>query len=272
MLSHNLLEGKRGLIFGALNEKSLAWAVAKQCYAEGAALVLTNSPIALRMGSTQQLGDEIGAPVIEADATSTDDLKRLLSETQAALGGKIDFVLHAVAMSQNMRRGRAYENLDYKYMQQTLDVSALSFHKFLQTAYQSDAIAEYGSVVALSYMAAQRAFHEYDDMADAKALLESITRNFGLVYGKKRHVRVNTISQSPTLTTAGSGIEGFNRFVNIADQTAPLGNASSEELAQMCVMMFSDYTRKVTMQNIFHDGGFSSVGIQLQETDFLKQS
>lgn len=271
MLNHQLLRGKRGLIFGALNENSLGWAVAKQCAAEGAQIVLTNTPIALRLGELRHLADTIGAPVIAADATSVDDLKKLLTESQQLLGGKLDFVLHAVAMSQNLRRGKSYEDLSYNYLQQTLDISAVSFHKLLQTAYQLDALNEYASVVALSYIAAQRAFQEYNDMADAKALLESIARNFGLIYGRTKKVRVNVVSQSPTLTTAGGSINFFQRFYSIADHTSPLGNASAADCANMCVMLFSDYTRKVTMQTLYHDGGFSLTGIQIDSDDKWQQ-
>lgn len=263
MLGHGLLQGKRGIIFGALNEHSLAWSVAEQCAAEGAQLVLTNTAIALRMGGLQNLADSIGAPVIAADATSLEDLENLFTEAQERMGGKIDFVLHAVAMSQNLRRGRTYDNLSYNYLQQTLDISAVSFHKLLQTAHKLDALNEYASVVALSYIAAQRAFQGYNDMADAKALLESISRNFGLIYGKEKKVRINIVSQSPTMTTAGGSINYFERFYQIAEHTSPLGNASADDCAGMCVMLFSDYARKITMQTIYHDGGFSSTGIQV---------
>ncbi|MBR1929271.1 MAG: SDR family oxidoreductase [Paludibacteraceae bacterium] len=263
-MTHNLLDGKRGIIFGALNSKSLAWAVAKQCVAEGAKLVLTNTPIALRLGQIQQLAQETHSAIITADATNTDDLQHLFIEAQNILDGKIDFVLHAVAMSQNIRRGKAYQEADYNYMQQTLDISALSFHKLLQTAYQLDALNEYASVVALTYIAAQRAFQGYNDMADAKALLESIARNFGMIYGRQKRVRINTVSQSPTPTTAGTSIgNGVDRFFEISDHTSPLGNANQQDCANFCVILFSDYTRKVTMQNLYHDGGFSTTGIQL---------
>ncbi len=264
-MTHSLLNGKRGIIFGALNEQSIAWKVAEQCAAEGASLVLTNTAVALRFGTINQLAEKTNATVIPADATKIEDLENLFTQAQEALGGKIDFVLHAVAMSVNMRKGKAYEELDYNYLNQTLDISAISFHKMLQVAHRQDALATGASVLALSYIAAQRAFLGYNDMADAKALLESITRNFGLIYGREKGVRINTISQSPTITTAGSGIAGFKDFFEIADKTSPLGNASAEECANMCVMLFSDYTRKVTMQNIYHDGGFSSVGAQTFE-------
>lgn len=261
-MQHQLLAGKKGIIFGALNEQSIAWAVAKKCKEEGADIVLTNTPVALRLGTLQQLATTINATVIPADATNLADLTELFTQAQQVLGGKIDFVLHAVAMSVNMRKGRPYEDLDYNWLNQTFDISAISFHKMLQTAYKLDALADYASVLALSYIAAQRVFSGYNDMADAKALLESIARNFGMIYGQKRHVRINTLSQSPTKTTAGAGIQGFQDGFNLAEQTAPLGNATAEDCANMCAVLFSDYTRKVTMQNIFHDGGFSAVGIQ----------
>lgn len=259
-MTHNILQGKRGIVFGALNEQSIAWAVAKQCAEEGAKIVLTNTPVALRFGQTNELAEQTGSIVIPADATSEADLENLFIKAQEELGGKIDFVLHSVAMSQNMRKGKSYEELDYNFYHQTIDISAISFHKMLQVAYRLDAIAEYGSVVALSYIAAQRAFDGYNDMADAKALLESIARSFGLIYGRKKHVRINTLSQSPTKTTAGSSISGFTDFFTIADQRSPLGNASAYNCAKMCVMLFSDYTQSLTMQNIYHDGGYSTTG------------
>lgn len=259
-MNHQLLAGKRGIIFGVLNEQSIAWAVAKQCYEEGATLVLTNTEVALRLGTVRQLAPTLHADLIAADATNLADLEQLFEQAQTALGGKIDFVLHAVAMSPNIRKGKPYENLDYAFLNKTLDISAISFHKMLQTAYRLDALAQGASVVALSYLAAERAFAGYNDMADAKALLQSIARNFGLVYGREKGVRINTLSQSPTPTTAGSGITGFAEGYALADKLSPLGNATAEDCARMCCMLFSDYTRKVTMQNLYHDGGFSTTG------------
>ena len=271
-MTHNLLEGKRGIIFGAINEQSLAWAIAKQAHEEGAKIVLTNTPIALRFGKLQDLAKTLDAEIIPADATNEDDLKNLLVKAQESLGGKIDFILHAVAMSSNIRKKREYNNLNYTFYQQTLETSAISFHKLLQIAFELDAIAEYGSVVALTYIAAQRTYARYNDMSDAKALLESITRNFGMIYGEKKHVRINTISQSPTITTAGSGIDGFSTFFKISDYISPLGNASAQECAEFCVTLFSDYTRKITMQNIYHDGGFSTTGMSNKYIDFLENT
>lgn len=267
-MSLQLLKGKRGIIFGALDENSIAWKVAEKAHEQGAKIVITNAPIALRMGEIFKLGEKLNAEVIPADITQVDDLENLFQESMKILGGKIDFVLHSVGMSPNVRKGLPYTNLDYNYLNKTLDVSAVSLHKVLQVAYQMDAINEWGSVVALSYIAAQRTYSSYSDMAQAKAMLESIARSFGYHYGKKRKVRVNTISQSPTVTTAGTGVGGFKSFYAYAHCMSPLGNATSEECADYCIVMFSDLTRKVTMQNLFHDGGYSTMGI----SDTLIQS
>ena len=263
-MTHNLLKGKRGIIFGALNEDSIAWKVAVKAAEEGAQLTLSNTPMALRMGTLDNLAEQIGAPVIPADATSVEDLQKVFEESMRVLGGKVDFVLHSIGMSPNVRKHRTYDDLDYGYLQKTLDISAISFHKMLQTAKKLDAIAEYGSVVALTYVASQRTFFGYNDMADAKSMLESIARSFGYIYGREKHVRVNTISQSPTATTAGKGIKDIDNMMDFSDKMSPLGNANAEECANYCVMMFSDFTRKVTMQNLFHDGGFSSMGMSLR--------
>ncbi len=267
-MSIQLLKGKRGIIFGALDENSIAWKVAEKAHENGAKIVLTNAPIALRMGEIFKLGEKLNAEVIPADITQVDDLENLFQESMKILGGKIDFVLHSVGMSPNVRKGLHYTELDYNYMNKTLDVSAISLHKVLQVAYQMDAMNDWGSVVALSYIAAQRTYSSYSDMAQAKAMLESIARSFGYHYGIKRKVRVNTISQSPTVTTAGTGVGGFKSFYAYANCMSPLGNASSDECADYCIVMFSDLTRKVTMQNLFHDGGYSTMGI----SDTLIQS
>ena len=263
-MTHNLLKGKRGIIFGALNEDSIAWKVAVRAAEEGAQLTLSNTPMALRMGTLDKLAEQIGATVIAADATSVDDLQKVFEESMHVLGGKIDFVLHSIGMSPNVRKHRTYDDLDYGYLQKTLDISAISFHKMLQVAKKMDAIAEYGSVVALTYVASQRTFFGYNDMADAKSMLESIARSFGYIYGREKHVRVNTISQSPTATTAGKGIKDIDNMMDFADKMSPLGNADAEACANYCVMMLSEFTRKVTMQNLFHDGGFSSMGMSLR--------
>lgn len=263
-MAYNLLKGKRGIIFGALNDASIAWKVAERASEEGAQIVLTNTPVACRMGTIDELAKKTNATIIPADATSVDDLEKLFVQAQEVMGGKIDFVLHSVAMSVNMRKKRTYDDLDYGFLNKTLDISAISFHKMIQTAKKLDAINENGSILALSYVAAQRTFFGYNDMADAKSLLESIARSFGYIYGREHHVRVNTISQSPTMTTAGSGVKGMDKLFDFANRMSPLGNASADECADYCIVMFSDLTRKVTMQNLFHDGGFSSVGMSLR--------
>ena len=258
-MANNLLKGKKGLIFGALNENSIAWKVAERAVAEGAEIVLTNTPISLRMGAINELAAKCNSIVIPADATSVEDLEQLIDKTMEHFGGKFDFILHSVGMSPNVRKGIPYENLNYEYLTKTLDISAISFHKVIKIAYQKDALNEWGSIVALSYLAAQRTLYGYNDMADAKALLESIARSFGCVYGREKHVRINTVSQSPTPTTAGGGIMGFNKLLEYGEILSPLGNASAEDCADYVLTLFSDYTRKVTMQNLYHDGGFSSI-------------
>lgn len=262
-MNYGLLKGKRGIIFGALNEQSIAWKVAVKAVEEGATITLSNTAIAIRMGQVNELAKQLNCEVIAADATSYEDLEEVFKRSQEVLGGKIDFVLHSIGMSPNVRKGRAYDDLDYNMLNKTLDISAISFHKMLQAAKKLDALAEYGSVVALTYMAAQRTVFGYNDMADAKSLLESIARSFGYVYGREHKVRINTISQSPTMTTAGSGVKGIDKLFDYAERLSPLGNASAEECADYCVVMFSDLTRKVTMQNLYHDGGFSSMGMSL---------
>lgn len=260
-MSYNLLAGKVGIIFGALNEQSIAWRVAERAVEEGAKIILTNTAMAIRMGNLNELGAKIGAVVVPADATSEEDLATVFQTAVEAFGRPVDFVLHSIGMSPNVRKGRAYDNLDYKFLQTTLDISAISFHKMLQTAKKLDAIAEGGSVVALSYIAAQRTFLGYGDMADAKSLLESIARSFGYYYGREKGVRINTVSQSPTMTTAGSGVKGMTDLLDFAEELSPLGNATADDCADYCITLFSDLTRKITMQNLFNDGGFSSMGM-----------
>ncbi|MBP5476726.1 MAG: SDR family oxidoreductase [Paludibacteraceae bacterium] len=261
MEAHGLLKNKRGIIFGAVDEQSLAWHVAEQCHAEGARMVLTNSQFGLQLGNIRRLSEMTESPVIECDATDVEQLRALLSESMRLLGGPLDFILHAVALSPNIRRRRSYDNINYSYFQQTLDISALSLHKLLQTAKETDAIAEWGSVVALSYIAAHKPICGYVDMGDAKALLESITRSFGQVYGEEKHVRINTISQSPTRTRATEQFPELHIMQTFAGDMSPLGNADAESCANACVMLFSDYTRYITMQNIYNDGGFSASGL-----------
>lgn len=266
------MKGKKGIIFGALNEKSIAWQVARKAWEQGAEMVLTNSPVALRLGSINVLAGITGSKVIAADATKMEDIENLLSESMRIFSGKFDFILHSIGMSPNVRKDIPYEQTSYENMLKTFDISALSFHRVLQTAYKLDAIKEWGSVVALSYVAAQRTLSGYNDMGDAKALLESIARSFGYIYGRDRKVRVNTVSQSPTPTTAGSGIHGFDSLVDFSERMSPLGNATAEECAEYCVALFSDLTRKVTMQNLFHDGGFSSMGMSLKAIEQYQKS
>ena len=263
-MSNNLLAGKRGVIFGALNDMSIAWKVAERAVEEGAIITLSNTPMAVRMGTINELGEKLSAEVIAADAANVEDLEMVFEKSVEKLGGKIDFVLHSIGMSPNVRKKRTYDDLDYNMLNTTLNVSAISFHKMIQVAKKLDAINEYGSIVALSYMAAQRTIFGYNDMADAKALLESIARSFGYIYGREKNVRINTISQSPTMTTAGSGVKGIDQLFDFSERMSPLGNATAEECADYCIVMFSDLTRKVTMQNLYHDGGFSSMGMSLR--------
>jgi enoyl-[acyl-carrier protein] reductase I len=271
-MAYNLLKGKRGIIFGALDDKSIAWKVAMQAHEEGAEFTLSNTETALRFGMTNELAEKTGSVIIAADATSVEDLYKVFEKSMEVLGGKIDFVLHSIGMSLNVRKKRVYSDLNYNYLQKTLDISAISFHKMLQVAHKLDAINEWGSVVALSYIAAQRVLYGYNDMADAKSLLESIARSFGYIYGREKKIRVNTISQSPTMTTAGSGVKGIDGLMDFTNRMSPLGNADAEECANYCVVMFSDLTRKVTMQNLFHDGGFSSMGMSLRAMSMYNKS
>ena len=261
-MSYNLLKGKKGIIFGALDEKSIAWRTALRCHEEGAQLVLTNAPVAMRMGEINKLAALVGdAPVIPCDVSSNDDVANLIAKTMEHFGGGVDFILHSIGMSINVRKGVHYTENNYEFSHKGLDISALSLHRVLAAAMKADAINEWGSVVALSYIAAQRVFPDYNDMADNKAMLESIARNFGYQYGVKKHVRVNTVSQSPTKTTAGSGVKGFDGFINYAEKMSPLGKASADQCADYLVTLFSDLTKMVTMQNLFHDGGFSFTGV-----------
>lgn len=263
-MKHNLLKGKRGIVFGALNDMSIAWKVAERAVEEGAIITLSNTPVAVRMGDTDALGKKLNAEILPADATNVEDLEMVFSKSMEILGGKIDFVLHSIGMSPNVRKKRTYDDLDYDLLDKTLDVSAVSFHKMLQVAKKMDAISEGGSVVALTYVASQRVFYGYNDMADAKALLESITRSFGYIYGREKGVRVNTISQSPTMTTAGSGVKGMLDLLDFSERMSPIGNADADDCADYCIVMFSDLTRKVTMQNLYNDGGFSSMGMSIR--------
>ena len=272
-MAYNLLKGKRGIIFGALDENSIAWKTAERVHEEGGSFVLTNAPIAMRMGTLNQLAEKTGSEIVPADATSLEDLENLVDKAQKILGGKLDFVLHSIGMSVNVRKGKAYTDQNYAWTQKGWDVSAVSFHKTMQTLFKKDAMNEWGSIVALSYMAAQRVFPDYNDMADNKAYLESIARSFGYFFGKEKKVRVNTISQSPTPTTAGQGVKGFDGFIAYAEKTSPLGNATAQDCADYTISLFSDLTKRVTLQNLYNDGGFSNMGVsnEVMET-FLKNS
>ena len=256
-----ILKGKKGIISGALDESSIAWKVAERCHDEGAKFTLTNAPMAMRMGKINELGEKCNAEVIGADLTSIEEIENLYEKSLSKMNGKIDFILHSVGMSPNVRKKKEYGDLNYDWLNKTLDVSAISFHKMLQVAEKNNVLNEWSSSVALSYVAAQRTFPFYSDMAEAKSLLESIARSYGYRLGKLNNSRVNTISQSPTITTAGSGISGFQAFFNYAEKMSPLGNATADECANYCIFLFSDMSKKITMQNLFHDGGFSSTGI-----------
>jgi enoyl-[acyl-carrier protein] reductase I len=268
-MANGLLKGKKGIIFGALNEQSIAWKVAERCVEEGAQILLTNAPIALRMGEINALAEKLNTKIVPCDVSKNEDMEQLVDEALAYFNGPFDFVLHSVGMSLNVRKGKAYTDLNYDFMHKTFDISAISFHRLMQTCYQKEAIREWGSVLALTYIAAQRVFPDYNEMAESKSLLESFARSFGYHYGKHNKVRVNTISQSPTMTTAGSGVGGFSNFLSYADKMSPLGNATADECADYCVFMFSDLSKKITMQNLFHDGGFSYTGISTEVMDLF---
>jgi enoyl-[acyl-carrier protein] reductase I len=263
-MANNLLKGKKGIIFGALNDMSIAWKVAERAHEEGAEFILSNTPVALRLGTLNELAEKTNSEIVPADATNVDDIEKVFNVAMEKFGGKIDFLLHSIGMSPNVRKGLSYDALNYDFYQKTIDISALSFHKMLLVARKLDAINEWGSVLALSYIAAQRTLYGYNDMADAKSPLESIARSFGYIYGRDKKIRINTISQSPTRTTAGSGVKGIDSLIDYTERMTPLGNASADDCANYCITMFSDLTKKVTMQNLFHDGGFSNMGMSLK--------
>jgi len=271
-MAYNLLKGKKGIIFGALDNKSIAWKVAERAHEEGARFTLTNTPTAIRFGQLDELAQKCNAEFIPADATSIEDLENLVQKSMEILGGKVDFILHSIGMSMNVRKKKVYNELNYDFFHKTLDISAISFHKLIQTCFKYDAINDWGSVIALSYIAAQRVLYGYNDMADAKALLESIGRSFGYIYGREKKIRVNTISQSPTYTTAGSGVKGMEGLMDFTERMSPLGNATADECADFTMVMFSDLSKKVTMQNIYHDGGFSSMGMSLRAMKMYERS
>ena len=268
-MSNNLLIGKRGIIFGALDPNSIAWITAERVFEEGGKFVLTNAPVAMRMGQINDLAKKTNSTVIPADATSLEDLENLITKSMEILGGKFDFVLHSIGMSINVRKGKSYTDQNYDWTHKGLDVSAMSFHRVMQTLYKNDAMNEWGSIVALSYMAAQRVFPDYNDMADNKAFLESVARSFGYFFGKDKKVRVNTISQSPTPTTAGKGVKGFDGFIKYADKMSPLGNATAIDCANYTITLFSDLTKRVTLQNLYNDGGFSNMGVSDSIMDII---
>ena len=267
-MENNILKGKKGIIFGALDSSSIAWKTAESVFNEGGEFILTNAPVSIRMGSINELAEKTKSEVVAADATSLKDLENLINIATDKFG-KLDFILHSIGMSVNVRKGRQYTDLNYDWLTKGWDVSAVSFHKLMQSLFKLDAMNQWGSIVALTYIAAQRAFPNYNDMADNKAYLESIARSFGYIFGKEKNVRVNTISQSPTLTTAGKGVKGLDDFLNYAQLTSPLGNATAEDCANLTVSLFSDYTKRVTLQNIFNDGGFSNVGVSQEIIDKL---
>ena len=269
-MSHGLLKGKKGIIFGALDPNSIAWITAERVFEEGGTFVLTNAPVAMRMGQIKELAEKTNSKVIPADATSLEDLEKLVSDSMNILGGKLDFVLHSIGMSINVRKGKSYTDQNYDWTHKGLDVSAMSFHRVMQTLYKNDAMNEWGSIVALSYMAAQRVFPDYNDMADNKAFLESVARSFGYFFGKDKKVRVNTISQSPTPTTAGKGVKGFDGFIKYADKMSPLGNATAMDCANYTITLFSDLTKRVTLQNLYNDGGFSNMGVSDSIMDMVE--
>lgn len=256
---YGLLDGKTGIIFGALNEDSIAWSIAEAVYREGGRFVLSNAPVARRLGNLDTLAEQTESSIIWADATSDDDLEALYEEVTGE-HGSVDFVVHSIGMGVNVRKDVPYEDLNYNWYQKTLDISAVSLHRIVHHGLASGALADGGSILALSYIGAQRIFSKYSEMGDAKALLESIVRSFGYRLGQ-RGIRINAISQSPTRTTAGSGIEGFDAMYEFAEKVAPLGNASAESCADYAVTLLSDLTRMVTMQTLYHDGGFSTMGI-----------
>ena len=259
---YGLLKGKKGIIFGALDERSIAWRIALACKREGADFVLSNAPIALRLGALNALSEETNAPIFPCDVSNEDEVEELMEKTKEELGG-VDFILHAIGMSPNVRKNKEYNDLNYHWMNQTLDISAISLHKVLNYADKTNLLNDGASVVALSFIGAQRIFSKYSDMNDAKALLESIARNYGSRLAD-RGIRVNTVSQAPTKTSAGTGIKGFDGMYTFAEMMAPLGNPTADDCADYCVTLFSDLTRMVTMQNLFHDGGFVTAGVSEQ--------
>jgi enoyl-[acyl-carrier protein] reductase I len=258
--SYGLLKGKKGIVFGPLDETSIGWQIALAAKREGAELAVSNVAVALRVGKPAELAKLLGdAPLIACDVSNSEEISKCFQEAKEKLG-KLDFFVHSVGMSQNIRKGLSYENSKYDWFLKTLDVSGLSLHRLLHGALAEEALNDGASVLAISYIAAQRSFTTYGDMSDAKALLESVARSFGSRLGEKK-IRVNTVSQGPTWTRAGSGIDDFEKMYTLADILSPLGNPTAADCGDYCVTLLSDLTKFVTMQNLFHDGGFSAMGM-----------
>ena len=256
---YGLLKGKKGVVFGPLDESSIGWQIALHAYREGAEIAISNVAAALRFGNIEELSALCGnAPLIVCDASNNEDVDKCFKEVKDKIGS-VDFIVHSIGMSQNIRKQLPYEDLNYEWFMKTLDVSGLSLHRIVSFALKNGAINDGGSILALSYIASQRNYWSYSDMGDAKSLLESIVRSYGPRLAKY-NIRINTISQSPTYTKAGSGIPGFEKMFEYGDLMSPLGNASAEECAEYSMTILSDLSRKVTMQNLFHDGGYSSMG------------
>lgn len=256
---YGLLKGKKGIVFGPLDESSIGWQIALHAYREGAQIALSNVATAIRFGNLQELSELCGnAPILICDASKNEEVDNTFRELKETMGS-VDFIVHSIGMSQNIRKQVPYEELNYEWFMRTLDVSGISFHRLVAYALKNEAVNDGASIVALSYIASQRNYWTYSDMGDAKSLLESIARSFGPRLAP-RGIRINTISQSPTYTKAGSGIPGFEKMYDYGELMSPLGNASAEECAEYTMTILSDLTRKVTMQNLFHDGGYSSMG------------
>ncbi len=256
---YGLLKGKKGIVFGPLDESSIGWQIALHAYREGAEIAISNVAAALRFGNIEELSVLCGnAPMIVCDASKNEDVDNCFKELKEKIGS-VDFIVHSIGMSQNIRKQLPYEDLNYEWFIKTLDVSALSLHRLVSYALKNEVINQGGSILALSYIASQRNYWTYSDMGDAKSLLESIVRSYGPRLARHA-IRINTISQSPTYTKAGSGIPGFEKMFEYSDLMSPLGNASAVECAEYSMTILSDLSRKVTMQNLFHDGGYSSMG------------
>ena len=265
-----LLKGKKGVIFGALDDRSIAWAIAERVHEEGGSFILSNAPVAQRLGTLDTLAEKTNSQIVWADATKDEDMANLFSEAKESLGG-IDFIVHAIGMGLNVRKKKPYQELNYEWYKRTLDISAISLHRVIHHAEQSGALNDNGSIVALTYIGAQRTFSAYSEMGDAKALLESIVRSYGYRLGR-RGIRINAISQGPTRTVAGSGIAGFDAMFEFAENLSPLGNPDAQCCADYTATLLSDLTRGVTMQTLYHDGGFSTMGISNELMEKLTEA